>query len=150
MPPTPLIEVAAPLGSELEVVGGLDRRVRFPNVHGAPRPTVESLGALHLPVVGAGAAGMHVVGVAGQLGLGSISVCDRGRIKAESVLTHPVSPADIGLAKASLAGARAKAASPNTRVHVFDGPFEALPASVVASADIVILASDNISCDYCG
>jgi hypothetical protein len=46
-----------------------------------------------------------------------------------------------------MAGARAKAASPDTTVIAFDGSFESLSTSVVASVDIVFLASDNLSCE---
>ncbi len=82
MLPTPLIEIPSSPGSGLEAMLSLDRRVRFPDVLGAPRPIVAGLRAAHILVVGAGSVGMTVATLAGQLGPRSITICDRGRIKA--------------------------------------------------------------------
>jgi hypothetical protein len=72
---------------------------------------------------------------------------DRGRYKAESLLTGAVGPEDVSAAKASNTARLCKALSQRTRVLAFDGPVEALPLTAFAGADVVALATDNLSAE---
>jgi hypothetical protein len=72
---------------------------------------------------------------------------DPARFKATSVLTHPCLPQDLDRSKAIVAGERAKALAPETRVFAFEGSFEELATHLLAGMSYLLLASDNLRCE---
>jgi len=59
------------------------------------------------------------------------------------VLTHPISPAQVGLQKARLAAREAKAISPATDVRFFVGSLQEMRRDALRGADFVLIATDN-------
>ena len=98
-------------------------------------------------MIGLGAVGSAASDFCARWGVASLLLVDRGRFKAESILTHPVHPADIGRSKARVAGERAKAISPDSLVRVHEGPVEDLAFDVLFGLDALLLASDNLACE---
>jgi len=94
--------------------------------------------------IGVGAVGMAAALHLARLGVAELSIVDPGRVKPESLLTHPVGPEHVGEPKALVAARRAKALSPGTRVRAYDGPFEDLDTAELADADVVLLGTDNL------
>ena len=126
-------------------LAGLDRNARMPRLLDVPGDAGAILRAEHLVVVGLGSVGLPLAEVAARLGVGSLTLVDRGLIKPESVLTHPVQPGDVGRPKALLAGERAAAVGPDTRVRVFVGPVEGLSLDAFLGATRILLATDNLA-----
>jgi molybdopterin/thiamine biosynthesis adenylyltransferase len=126
---------------------GLDRSARTPALVDVPRDAGAALRGLDLAIVGVGSVGMRLVELAARLGVRSLLLVDPASVKAESVLTHPVVPSDLGRAKVLVAGERAKSVSPETRVFTFEGAVEILPSHVLAGAGCVLLASDNLAAE---
>lgn len=106
-----------------------------------------SMRALRVIVVGLGSVGSYFADLLARSTVASLLLVDRAHFKPESVLTHPVHPHDLGRPKATVAGERAKAVSPSTRVEVFDGPVEELGLDAFVDSDAVLLASDNLACE---
>jgi molybdopterin/thiamine biosynthesis adenylyltransferase len=97
--------------------------------------------------IACGSVGLSVCDILARVGVGRLLVVDPARFKPTSVLTHPCWPDDLGRPKAIVAGERAKAVSPDTRVFAFVGTFEELPTHVLAEASFLFLASDNLRCE---
>jgi len=72
---------------------------------------------------------------------------DPKELKSESVLTHPCGPEESGEAKVVAAARRVQAVSPGTRIEVFKGGVEALPADAFSEVDAVLLATDNAAAE---
>lgn len=129
------------------VVANLDPGARTPRYLDVDVDAGAVLRDLDIVVVAAGSVGGRLVALAARSGVRSLLIVDPDTFSPESVLTHDIGPEDVGRQKASLAGERAKAISPRTRVVVFDGPFEDLPRDVLAGADFVLLSSDGLACE---
>jgi molybdopterin/thiamine biosynthesis adenylyltransferase len=125
----------------------LDRSERTPKLVDVPRGVGPAMRDLYLAVIGNGSVGMAVADVPARLGVSRLLLVDPARLKPASVLTHPCWPGDLGRSKAIVAGERAKAVGPNTRVFAFDGTFDELPTYVLAGASYLLLASDNLRCE---
>jgi len=117
---------------------------RLPNFVGAPPASDEKLRGLKVAVVGCGAVGGSIALGLARLQIHTLWLFDKGKFKAESILTHCVFPGDISGPKASILGRRVKHISPATRVFVFDGPVESSDLRVMADADLTVLATDNL------
>ncbi|MFQ5503613.1 MAG: ThiF family adenylyltransferase [Planctomycetota bacterium] len=124
----------------------LDRCARLPLFPGIEADARSVLAALRVLVVGSGSVGFNVVLHLARLAIGTLWIVDPGRLKKESLLTHPVLPSQVGESKAVSAGRIAKALSPASRVFVFDGPVEALPLAALP-ADIACMAVDNLAAE---
>jgi molybdopterin/thiamine biosynthesis adenylyltransferase len=120
--------------------------VRTPTFLGVPPGRSERLGSeLDLLGTGVGSVDIPALESLARLGPRSVILADPARFKPESVKTHTsIGAGDIGRAKVEVVGRRLKAASPRTRVLVFEGPFEALPIGVAAHANLWLLATDNL------
>lgn len=140
-------EVFAPAGS---LPGGWrapGRSARLPGFVSMRADPDAALSTLKVAVVGAGAVGRHALHHLARLGPECLWIVDRGRYKAESLLTQPVLPRDIPRVKATNAGEHCKTICPGTRVLVHDGPVEELPVAAFAQADAVLLATDNLAAE---
>ena len=74
----------------------VDRSQRRPAILGTTQEARDGLGALSIMVVGAGSVGRDIILGCARQGIGSLWIVDRGRLKAESLLTHEISARDIG------------------------------------------------------
>ncbi len=125
----------------------LDRAARRPQLLETATEAGERLREARIVVVGLGSIGSHLANLIARWSPASLTLVDRADFKAESVLTHPSHPRDIGRSKARVAGEDAKAVSPATRVIVHEGAVEDLPLGTFIGADAVLLASDNLACE---
>lgn len=125
----------------------LDRRARWPELVDAPADAAERLAGCSPLVVGAGSVGLAVGEALVRLGVGGLSMCDPDRIGPESLLTHPVRPADVGRSKARLLATRAAEIAPRCAVRFFEGAFEALALDALADVTHVVLATDALSAE---
>jgi len=141
-----LYEIAASVEA-IDATRGLEPSQRLPEVHGAPHALGQAFAGLVLVLVGQGSVGMLLTLWAAQVGVRAVVAVDRALVKPTSLLTHPVGPDEIGAPKARVAGRRAKALHPRTRVYAFEGDFEELPVHVLANASCILLASDNLLCE---
>ena len=105
----------------------------------------ELLAAAWIVVVGAGSIGLAVVQHLARAGIGALTIVDRGVLKNESVLTHPIPPQATGRPKAEYAGEVATAIATEARVGVHQGTFEDLAVDALLGADLVVLATDNLA-----
>ena len=124
-----------------------DREARLPSFVGLTDPAGPRLDALRVMVVGCGSVGGGIVLHLARLQVGEIRLVDPGRLKPESLLTHPMDPGGVGLGKLDYFGPLAKAISPNTRVYVCGGPVQSLPLSAFAKVDLVVMATDNLAAE---
>jgi molybdopterin/thiamine biosynthesis adenylyltransferase len=116
---------------------------RFPSFIGlAVNPSV--MATLVLCVFCVGSIGFRIALHMARLGVRTLRLVDRGRLKPESLLTHPVRPEDIGKPKASFLGRLCKNISPSTRVLAYDGPAEALALEDLLDVDLFVMAGDNL------
>jgi hypothetical protein len=141
-----LHEVAAS-AETLDAARGIEPAQRMSELFGATRALGPAFAELDLVLVGQGSVGMPLTLWAAQVGVGSVVAVDRAAVKPTSLLTHPVTPEEIGQPKARVAGRRARALRPQTRVYVFEGDVEDLPVHVMANASAILLASDNLACE---
>ncbi len=125
----------------------VDRKARLPQFIGLQETNLVALDELRLLLVGAGSVNGRVALHATRLQLKEIAICDSGKIKAESVLTHDCLPDDIECKKATHYGRHGKLISPTTRVLVHDGPVQELALSDFADSDLVMLATDNLAAE---
>jgi molybdopterin/thiamine biosynthesis adenylyltransferase len=142
-----VIELPPRDGPVCEAMTALDRSARSPRLVDAPRDLRAALCTLAVVIIGCGSIGQHLARLVAQLGVRSLLLIDRARLKPESFLTHPCAPADLGRAKALVAGELAKALSPPTRVQVFHGSFDDVPSDQLADRSVLLLASDNLQCE---
>lgn len=129
------------------VAAGLSHLERLPNFIAGPSDVASRLRALAVVVIGCGSVGARIADSLARMGIGSLSLCDARRSKAVSLLTHPLSPDEVGSYKADLMARRAKLLSPNTRVRFFVGAFEALPFDALADASAVVISTDNLAAE---
>ncbi|HUT91335.1 MAG TPA: ThiF family adenylyltransferase [Thermoguttaceae bacterium] len=123
------------------------REARLPRFIGLAEPAGPRLDALGVMVIGCGSVGANLVLHSARLQVGELWLVDPGRLKPESLLTHPMEPRGIGLAKVDYFGRMAKAISPKTRVSAFAGPVQSLPLSAFAGVDAVVMATDNLAAE---
>ena len=101
--------------------------------------------------------GYSSIAIDGNIGVGKtslarlmvarVSLIDPGRLKAESLLTHPALPGDVGQNKATNLARAVRAISPATEVLAFEGPIQDFDLANLADADFVLLASDNLNAE---
>jgi len=123
------------------------REARLPAFIGLAEPAGPRLDALGVMVIGCGSVGANIVLHLARLQVGSLWLVDPARLKPESLLTHPMEPRGIGLAKVDYFGRVAKAISPKTRVSAFAGPVQSLPLLAFAGVDLVVMATDNLAAE---
>jgi molybdopterin/thiamine biosynthesis adenylyltransferase len=126
---------------------GLDRGARQPKLIDGPADLAARLSACIVAVIGAGSVGQRVIDSLARLGVGGLWICDPRNTKPESLLTHPISAAEIDLPKALLAARRARAISPQTDVRYFPGAFESMPMDALVGASQVLIATDNLAAE---
>jgi molybdopterin/thiamine biosynthesis adenylyltransferase len=124
----------------------LDRSARTPAFLDVAREKSEALARnVDALAISAGSVALPAIEAVAHMGVRSFTIVDPAHFKPESLITHAtLSAEEVGLSKAEVAGRRVKAASPRTRVLVFEGPFEALPISVAANASLWLAAPDNL------
>jgi molybdopterin/thiamine biosynthesis adenylyltransferase len=120
---------------------------RLPELIGLDGPAATRLGQCGLAMIAAGSVGGRIAEHAARLGFARLWIADPARFKAESVLTHAIHPRDVGQYKALHTANRCKAISPTTRVHACRGGIESLDVVALADADVVTLASDNLTAE---
>lgn len=119
-----------------------DRYARHRAIEGFSQDT---LAAMRIGVIGAGAIGNEVVKNLVLLGVGSIDLFDFDTVELHN-LTRSVllREADVGRSKAEAVAARAADLDPNVRVTAFDGDFwHTLPIDRLAGYATLIVAVDN-------
>ena len=132
--------VALPLGDE----PGVDRALRLPHLVGARRDAVAALSELFVVVVGVGSIGGRMALGLARMGVRRLLLVDPGRYKPESLLTHDITPIEVGQPKAAAVAARARAIHPTGDVLVFDGSVSELRDGDLIDADAVLLATDDL------
>lgn len=125
----------------------VERKARLPQFIGLQEGRLVELDELRLLLVGAGSVNGRVALHAARLQPKEIAICDSGKIKAESLLTHDCLPGDIDSKKATHYGRHSKVISSTTRVLVHDGPVQELALSDFADSDLVMLATDNLAAE---
>ncbi len=123
------------------------RGARLPAFRGLAGEAGPALDALRVAVVGVGSVGRALALHLARLQVGEVRFVDPGRYKAESLLTQPIHPEDVGAAKASNTARLCRRLSPATRVLAFDGPVQALSWTALADVDAVLLATDNLAAE---
>lgn len=139
-----LREVALPPGLPARPI--CPRRDRLPNFVSLRGDAGEVLAGLKVAFVGTGSVGLRMALAAARLQVGGILLIDPGRLKAQSVLTHPIMP-DAALrsaGKAEYAGLACKTLSPQTDVFVWPDRVQSLDPAALAWADVVLLSTDNL------
>ena len=102
------------------------RSARFPAFIGMDPAVIERLGQLVVLIVAAGSVGRYIAMHFARLQVAEIWIVDHASYKAESLLTQPITPDDVGQPKATNTGLLVKQISPGTRVFVYDGPVQDL------------------------
>jgi len=120
------------------------REDRLPRFLDMPDDAHDRLDQLNVAIVGVGSVGRNAALHLARLQIAGLLLIDCGRLKAQSVLTHLISPADVSQPKASNAGRVCKRVSPDTRVMVSDGTVQELPLTAFAGVDVIFLATDNL------
>jgi molybdopterin/thiamine biosynthesis adenylyltransferase len=123
------------------------RGARLPAFHGLAGEAGPALDALRVALVGAGSVGRRMALHLARLQVAELRVVDPGRYKAESLLTQPIGPEDVGAAKASNTARLCRQLSPGARVLAFDGPAQELAWADLADVDAVLLATDNLAAE---
>ncbi len=141
------IEAPAPPPAILATSDGLDRGARQPKLIDGPADMAARLSGCCVAVIGAGSVGLRVIDSLARLGVGGLWICDPRNTKAESLLTHPISAAEIDVPKALLAARHAQAISPRTDVRYFPGAFESMPMDALVGASQVLIATDNLAAE---
>jgi molybdopterin/thiamine biosynthesis adenylyltransferase len=147
MPDAPWSEITLDLAAHAPLEFRPQRGSRLPQFLGGRADAGPILDSLQIGVVGLGSVGRNLALHLARLQIGGLWLIDRGRFKAESLLTQPIGTGDVGEGKAANAGRVCKQLSPATRVHVWDGAVEALPAIALLGADLVALATDNLTAE---
>lgn len=123
------------------------RSARLPRFLGRATDPGPVLDALDVTVVGVGSVGRNMALDLARQQIGTLRLIDRGHYKPESLLTQPITPADVGEPKAGSTGRLCKQLSPGTRVLTLDGPVADLDASELADTNLVLLATDNLAAE---
>ena len=116
----------------------------MPRFIGGTGGEAERLGGLRVAVLGVGAVGRNVALHLARLMPAALTLADTKHYKAESLLTQPIDPDDVGRPKASSTAELCARISPSTRVEAFDGGLEEIDMSVFADVDCAFLATDNL------
>jgi hypothetical protein len=123
---------------------GVDPSQRLPRLVGARAETAAALACLSVVVVGCGSIGARIgLGLA-RLGVRALLLVDFARHKPASLVTHEITPAEVGRSKVSCLGARARALLPAGDVRLFEGPVGDLRDGDVDGVDLVVLATDDL------
>jgi molybdopterin/thiamine biosynthesis adenylyltransferase len=123
------------------------REARLPAFLGLEEPPAPRLDNLRVMGVGCGSVGSGVALHLARLQVRELWLVDPGRLKAESLLTHPMEPGGVGMPKVEYFGRMAKQISPATRVRVFDGPVQSLSLAAFEEVDVAVLATDNLAAE---
>ena len=122
----------------------VNHAARLPAFIGCSGDVAVSLAAASVAVVGAGSVGLAALLHLARMGVGTLQIVDRGVLKAESTLTHPIPPAASGRLKAEYAGEAVRAIAPDAEVVVHQAAFQDLPVDAI-HADVVVMATDNLA-----
>ena len=132
-------EAAGPLAPPLTVDS------RFPQLIGLKQAAPPAFAKQRIVVVGVGSVGRRIAIHLARLGVAVLWLVDPDRYdQSENLLTQEIGPADLGNAKALSTGKACKQLSPATRVLFYDSRLQALDPVVMAEADAVFLATDNL------
>jgi molybdopterin/thiamine biosynthesis adenylyltransferase len=123
------------------------RKARLPQFLSLAVDADQTLAGLRIAVVGVGSVGRPAALHLARLQPRILWLIDRGKFKAESLLTQPILPDEVGQPKASCTGRLCKEISPQTAVYTCDGAIEDLDPFVLTAADLVILATDNLAAE---
>jgi molybdopterin/thiamine biosynthesis adenylyltransferase len=141
----PIREMRAPATPTSELVRQLDHASRMPRLLGVETDIGARLGSLLVVVVGLGGVGRACSDYLARAGV-NLCLVDDDHISKTSLLTHSgCYPDEIGLPKAESAARRAKTLHPRGEIYYSNGPLSDVPRNVLASADYVLLAGDNLS-----
>ncbi len=123
------------------------REARLPSFLALSEPAGPRLDAYRAMLVGVGSVNANLALHCARLQIGELWLVDPGRLKPESVLTHPVAPSGVGIAKVEYFGRLVKAISPGTRVFAFPGPVQSLSLGAMERVDVVAMAADNLAAE---
>lgn len=125
------------------LAGPFDRTRRFPSIVGAPANPVSRLAALGVIVAGCGSVGLNLVLHLARLGIGRLLCIDGKKIKPESLLTHPVTAAELGRPKAEVAVAQAERANLEVDARALVGRLEQQSLYDLLGYDYLVAAVDH-------
>ncbi len=127
----------------------IHRSQRLPEFFGLSRDVNKVLNKLSIGVIGAGSVGRNFAEMMARMNIGSLFIVDRGKFKAESVLTHRVTPQEAckGTPKARSTASLCRRISPTTECFYYDGPVENLEMSALVDVDVVVLCTDNLAAE---
>ncbi|MBU1910455.1 MAG: ThiF family adenylyltransferase, partial [Verrucomicrobia bacterium] len=119
------------------------RASRFPAILGAPADSAERLAQVRVIVAGCGSVGLNVVSHLARM-IRALMCIDSKNIKTESLQTHPVTPAEIGLAKVRVAATWAARVNPEIEVRALDGLLGQQSPYDLLGYDYLVAAVDNL------
>ena len=119
--------------------------LRLPKFFGCNLDAKKILCALRVTIIGLGSVGGRVAAHLARFQVASLHLVDPKAFKPESLLTHEMSPADVGKSKAMQVARRCKRISPRTRVFAFIGGVADLALSDLARMSLVVLATDDLA-----
>ena len=126
----------------------LDVGQRFPRLIGLRESAGASFARRRVVVAGVGSVGRRMALHAGRLGVGELWLVDPDRYDDRAnLLTQEILASDLGHTKAGSTGKACKEISPATRVYVYEGKIQDLDPVVMARADVVFLATDNLAAE---
>jgi molybdopterin/thiamine biosynthesis adenylyltransferase len=117
-----------------------------PLLGGAP-DAFAALRRLAVVLVGVGSVGGRIAVMLARLGVGGLILVDPKRLKAESLATHEIGPADVGQPKAQVVGRRCKVINPEADVRVLVGPAQEMDFAVLSDAGVVVLSPDLLAAE---
>ncbi len=124
------------------------REDRFPSFFGLKANATQRLDRTSLAIIGAGSVGWNLALHVARLGVKELRIIDPARVKAQSILTHPISAATrLGKPKATALGRLCKDLNPRMKVRAFTGPVQALSAADFVGVDAGLVAPDNLSAE---
>ena len=141
-PPSPALPSTPAITSQ-----GFRPDSRLPLFMGAEEGFVESIASLYVAIIGTGSIGLNIALHATRLGIRRLLLCDHRSFKAESLLTHPLSPSAVGKKKASHARRLCHEINPAAEIDVFDSSVQSLPLTALADVDVVVMATDNLAAE---
>jgi molybdopterin/thiamine biosynthesis adenylyltransferase len=136
-----LKEVTAPRSPRNELV---PPGARMPTLVGCKVNPEARLKTLRIAILGCGSVGMRIALHLARLGLAVLILVDPKMFKFESILTHEISPKEVGKEKALALAWRCKEIAPGTRIFYYVGNAQELPNDLWLDVDLVVLASDNL------
>ncbi len=122
-------------------------RQRLPQFFGLTIDPASALGNFSIAIIGLGSVGWNIADRVARLRPGRMLLVDRGRFKPESMETHSITPRQASgrKPKAGSAARHCSAISPGTEIAWFDGPVQLMDYSEFVGADLVVLATDNLT-----